>query len=154
RRHATGRLQCFTIDPGEAFAKEEGFSQDLPYAERVAKHLDVDLHVVRVGSEMAEELPRMVWQLDEPQADLSALNVLYISQLARQHGIKVLLSGAGGDDLFTGYRRHRALRLNAVWDRMPEKSRDIFARVGRRLPGRPPLLRRLAKLLAAAKTEG
>jgi asparagine synthase (glutamine-hydrolysing) len=78
---------------------------------------------------MAGELARMVWQLDEPEADFSALNVLFISRLARQHGIKVLLSGAGGDDLFTGYRRHRALGLNTVWDRMP-----------RRLPGRQPLL--------------
>jgi asparagine synthase (glutamine-hydrolysing) len=154
RQHATGRLQCFTIDFGEKLAKEEGFERDLPYAERVARHLDVDLHVVRVDSGMAGELARMVWQLDEPQADFAALNVLFISQLARQHGIKVLLSGAGGDDLFTGYRRHRALGLDGVWDRMPGALRGFVGGVGRRLPGRPPLLRRLAKLLTAAKIEG
>jgi len=154
RQLTTERLQCFTIDFDQALAKEEGFERDFPYAERVAKHLDVDLHVVRVDSGMAGELARMVWQLDEPQADFSALNVLFISRLARQHGIKVLLSGAGGDDLFTGYRRHRALGLNAVWDRMPRISRGFLAGVGQRLPGRPPLLRRLAKLLAAAKIDG
>ena len=154
REHASGRLQCFTIDFGEKLAKEEGFERDLPYAERVAKHLDVDLHVVRVDSGMAGELARMVWQLDEPQADFAALNVLFISRLAREHGIKVLLSGAGGDDLFTGYRRHRALGLNAVWDRMPRRLRGVLGSVGRRLPGRPPLLRRLAKLLTAAEIEG
>ena len=153
-QYATGRLQCFSIDGGEALAKEEGFERDLPYAERVAKHLKVDLHVVRVGSEMASELAHMVWQLDEPQADFSALNVLFISRLARQHGMKVLLSGAGGDDVFTGYRRHRALGLNAVWDRMPGWLRDFSAGVGERLPGRPPLLRRLAKLLTVARSEG
>lgn len=154
RQHTTERLQCFTIDFDERLAKEEGFVRDLPYAERVAKHLDVDLHVVRVESGMAGELARMVWQLDEPQADFSALAVLFISRLARQHGIKVLLSGAGGDDLFSGYRRHRALGLNAVWDRMPRTLRGFLAGVGRRLPGRPPSLRRLAKLLTAAKNEG
>jgi asparagine synthase (glutamine-hydrolysing) len=154
RQHTTGRLQCFTIDFDEALAKEEGFWPDLPYARRVAKHLDVDLHVVRVGPEMVDELGNMVWQLDEPQADLSALNVLFISQLARQHGIKVLLSGAGGDDLFTGYRRHRALRLNVLWDRMPAPLRDLVAGMGRQLPGRPPLLRRLGRLLTAAGNEG
>jgi len=37
----------------------------------------------------------MVWQLDEPLADPAPLNVLYISELARRNGIKVLLSGAG-----------------------------------------------------------
>lgn len=154
RQHTTERLQCFTIDFGEQLAKEEGFERDFPYAERVAKHLNVDLHVVRVDSGMAGELARMVWQLDEPQADLSALNVLFISRLARQHGIKVLLSGAGGDDLFTGYRRHRALGLNAVWDRMPGTLRGFLAGVGRGLPRRAPVLRRLAKLLAAAEIEG
>jgi asparagine synthase (glutamine-hydrolysing) len=96
----------------------------------------------------------MVWHLDEPQPDLSALNVLFISRLARQHGIKVLLSGAGGDDLFSGYRRHRALGLDAVWDRIPGSLRGFLAGVGRRLPGRPPLLRRLAKLLTATGVEG
>jgi asparagine synthase (glutamine-hydrolysing) len=154
RQHATGRLQCFTIDFGEKLAKEEGFERDLPYAERVARHLDVDLQVVRVDSGMAGELARMVWQLDEPQADFAALNVLFISQLARQHGIKVLLSGAGGDDLFTGYRRHRALGLDGIWDRMPEMVRGFLGAIGRRLPGGPPLLRRLAKLLTAANSEG
>jgi asparagine synthase (glutamine-hydrolysing) len=154
RQHTTERLQCFTIDFGEQLAKEEGLERDFPYAERVARHLDVDLHVVRVDSGMAGELARMVWQLDEPQADFSSLNVLFISRLARQHGIKVLLSGAGGDDLFTGYRRHRALGLNAVWDRMPRTLRGFLAGVGRRLPGRPPLLRRLAKLLSATKIVG
>ena len=49
--------------------------------------------------------------MDEPIPDPSALNVFYISKLAREQGIKVLLSGAGGDDIFTGYRRHRALML-------------------------------------------
>lgn len=154
RRHTQERLQCFTIDFGEEMAKEEGIERDFPYAERVARHLDVDLHVVRVDSGMAEELASMVWQLDEPQADFSALNVLFISRLARQHGIKVLLSGAGGDDLFTGYRRHRALALNVVWDRMPSRLRGFLADIGGWLPKRPPLLRKLAKLLAAASTEG
>jgi asparagine synthase (glutamine-hydrolysing) len=153
-QHTTERLQCFTIDFGVALAKEEGFDRDLPYAERVAKHLDVDLHVVRVDSGMVDELARMIWQLDEPQADFSALNVLFISQLARQHGVKVLLSGAGGDDVFSGYRRHRALGLNAVWDRMPRTLRDFLAGVGRQLPSRPAVLRRLAKLLAVANIEG
>jgi asparagine synthase (glutamine-hydrolysing) len=154
RQHTTERLQCFTIDFDEELARREGFVSDLPYARRVAKHLDVDLHIVRVGSEMANRLASMVQQLDEPLADLAALNVLFISQLARQQGIKVLLSGAGGDDLFTGYRRHRALGLNLFWDRVPRTMRRALAEFGRHLPGRPPFLRRMGKLLTAAGMEG
>ena len=52
------------------------------------------------------DIEKMIFQLDEPLADPAALNVLYISQLARKQGIKVLLSGAGGDELFGGYLRY------------------------------------------------
>ena len=48
--------------------------------------------------------------IDEPQADPAALSALFICTRAREHGITVLLSGAGGDDIFTGYRRHVALQ--------------------------------------------
>lgn len=150
RARAADRLQCFTIDFDAELARREGFVRDLPFAQRVARHLDVDLHVVHVGAEMADELDAMVWQLDEPQADFSALNVLYISRLARRHGIKVLLSGAGGDDVFSGYRRHRALMTDAYWRRMPRALRNLLAGLGRRLPQGLPALRRIGKLLSAA----
>ncbi len=67
------------------------------------------------ASRMVHDLPAMVAQCDEPVADPAPLNVLYISRLAREQGIKALLSGAGGDDLFTGYRRHRALMAEKYW---------------------------------------
>ena len=89
---------------------------DLPYARRVAEHLGVSLDVVTIDAgRMVQDLEGMVGQLDEPLADPAPLNVLYISQLARQNGMKVLLSGAGGDDIFTGYRRHYALLMEKWW---------------------------------------
>jgi asparagine synthase (glutamine-hydrolysing) len=154
RQYSAERLQCFTIDFDKELAKKEGFDRDLPYAQRVAKHLDIDLHVVNVNANLADGLEEMVWQLDEPLADFSALNVMMISQLARKHGIKVLLSGAGGDDLFSGYRRHRALGLDDVWDRTPRLLRDLASKIGGQLPGRPPVLRRVGKLLSSASLEG
>ena len=105
-RELDPEIRCFTIEV--VGGQESGTTDDLPYARRVAEHLGVSLDVVRIDAgRMADDLQRMVIQLDEPLADPAPLNVLYISQLARDQGIKVLLSGAGGDDLFTGYRRHR-----------------------------------------------
>jgi asparagine synthase (glutamine-hydrolysing) len=117
------RLQCFTIGFNDPRAISEGMADDLPYARRVAKHLDVDLHVVTVGPEMVDELQNMVFHLDEPQADPAPINALFISRLARERGIKVLLSGAGGDDIFTGYRRHSALNLEPYWSWLPKPAR-------------------------------
>lgn len=117
-REATPSIECFTINTGES--AESGLLSDLPYARRVASHLGVRLYEIAVNSsDMAAGFERMVYQLDEPLADPAPLNVLYISQLAREHGIKVLLSGAGGDDLFSGYRRHRALALERYWSWLP-----------------------------------
>ena len=45
------------------------------------------------AKQMADDFEKMIWHLDEPIADFSALNVMYISELAKKNGIKVLLSG-------------------------------------------------------------
>jgi len=121
-------LDCFTIvaDGGD----DAGETSDLPYARRVARHLGVRLHEVPVRStELATELASMVYRLDEPIADPAPLNVLFISELARRQGVKVLLSGAGGDDLFSGYRRHRALTAERAWAWLPARARRAL-RVG------------------------
>ncbi len=144
------RLQCFSIELDDAEAAREGMTADLPYARKVAQHLGVDLHTVRVGPEMADAVPEMVYHLDEPQADPAPLNALFISRLARDQGIKVLLSGAGGDDIFSGYRRHRALSLEQYWAWMPARLRTSLAHAARGLPQSMPLSRRLSKAFAYA----
>jgi asparagine synthase (glutamine-hydrolysing) len=98
---------------------------------------------------MADDLARMVWQLDEPQADFAPLNAMYIAKLARDRGIKVLLSGAGGDDVFTGYRRHLALQAERTWAWLPARARRAVGAASLWLPARPPLARRVRKALAA-----
>ena len=141
-------MDCFTIDTGAADA---GVTDDLPYARRVAKHLGVELHEIRVDSaRMAADLEQMVWHLDEPLADPAPLNVLYISRLARQHGMKVLLSGAGGDDLFTGYRRHRALLFERYWAWLPTSARAALRRISGGLGRSGASGRRAAKAFAYA----
>ena len=75
---------------------------------------------------IAQDLQYMVTQLDEPLADPAALNVFYICQLAKKQGIKVLLSGAGGDDLFSGYRRHYAISLQKYLNLIPLKAQKII----------------------------
>jgi asparagine synthase (glutamine-hydrolysing) len=146
-------IHCFTIEA--AGGQEEGVADDLPYARKVAHHLGVPLEVVQIdANRMAGDLERMVAQLDEPLADPAPLNVLYISELARQQGMKVLLSGAGGDDLFTGYRRHRAVQMERYWSWLPKTARSGLERATAALDQRNPLARRLAKLFSGAGLSG
>ena len=146
-------IHCFTIE--SKGGQEDGDADDLPYARKVAKHLNVPLEVVTIdSSRMAGDLERLVWQLDEPLADPAPLNVLYICELARQQGIKVLLSGAGGDDLFTGYRRHRAVQLERYWSWLPRAARSGLESATAVLDQRSPTARRLAKLFSGAGLAG
>jgi asparagine synthase (glutamine-hydrolysing) len=58
-------------------------------------------------------------QLDEPVRELSFLSINLMSALAREHGIKVLLTGDGSDEIFGGYPWHPGLRRLGRIERVP-----------------------------------
>ena len=148
------RLQCFTIDVGAANGTDaDGSTADLPYARRVAAHLGVDLSVIKVGPEMASKVEEMIYFLDEPQADPAPINALFISRLAREKGIKVLLSGAGGDDIFSGYRRHYALSQERYWSWMARPARQCLSSIALSMPATVPVLRRIRKAFEYADAD-
>jgi asparagine synthase (glutamine-hydrolysing) len=110
KKHLGGRLRGYTIEtPGGN--QEDGFVDDLPYAEAAAKYLDIDLVKVKGDSDIVRDFDEMIWHLDEPQADAAPLHVQSICRTARRNGDIVLLGGTAGDDLFSGYRRHHAIEM-------------------------------------------
>jgi asparagine synthase (glutamine-hydrolysing) len=149
------RITCFSIRIAQGM-DSEGNPADLPYARRVARHLAVDLQEVLVEPSSIERLEEMVNLLDEPQADPAPINALLIAERARAMGIPVLLSGAGGDDIFSGYRRHWALSFERRWAWLPQALRCgvqglAAASVGGRGWGQSNArLRRAAKMFAYA----
>lgn len=91
-----------------------GFS-DAPYldesdvAEKVAKWIGSKHHRIMVSrTDLYNRVHDMLTHLDEPFADSSALAVYVLSKYTSKH-VKVALSGDGADELFAGYRKHRAL---------------------------------------------
>lgn len=138
-------LRCYTIDTGEAATTREGFTSDLPYARQVAAHLKADLSVVPADLDLMRDFDQMVWHLDEPQADPASLNVLRIAANARRAGDVVLLGGTGGDDLFSGYRRHQALYWESYIQQLPLPLRRCLRQSAQYLKPRRPFFRRLQK---------
>lgn len=143
-------FHCFTIGSDERAANREGFVSDLLFARKVATHLGVKLTTID-SLEVPPDLDQMVYQLDEPQADPAALNVYYISAAARKLGIKVLLSGAGGDDLLTGYRRHTAISFMGYWHGASPAFRGAFGNMLACLPARWPIARRGARMFRSMR---
>jgi asparagine synthase (glutamine-hydrolysing) len=77
---------------------------ELEHARVVAKALGTEHHELLVKPDAIGDLPRLVWHLDQPFADSSALPTYYVSRAARER-VTVALSGDGGDELFAGYQR-------------------------------------------------
>ena len=81
---------------------------ELEHARAVAKSVGSDHHEVVLEARAADVLPRLVWHLDEPFADSSALPSYYVAKAARER-VTVALSGDGGDEVFAGYQRRYGL---------------------------------------------
>jgi len=96
------KLQTFTIGFKESRVDER------KYAQSVASYLGINHHLKILTIERAKELiPKFPKIYDEPFGDSSGLPTFLISQIARENGIKVVLSADGGDELFGGYARYR-----------------------------------------------
>jgi asparagine synthase (glutamine-hydrolysing) len=104
-------LRTFTVVVDEAAYSEAAG------AERVARLFGTRHEVLRVDAgRIAHDLPSIVQRLDQPTAD--AVNTYYVSRAVAASGVKAVLSGAGGDEMFGGYpsfeRLPAALSLSRV----------------------------------------
>lgn len=68
KNHLQQSISCYTIASGEAM-QQEGFSDDEYYAQKVAEYLKVDLKVLPAKLFSKPLFDKMIWHLDEPQAD-------------------------------------------------------------------------------------
>jgi asparagine synthase (glutamine-hydrolysing) len=112
------RLPCYTMAFDDDFSSE-GSPSDLPFARQVAQHLGVDLVEVHAGPRVVDRLDDVLFALDEPTGDPAPINAYLIAEQAHADGLKVLLSGTGGDDILGGYPRHQWLGVEPVWDAIP-----------------------------------
>ena len=140
-------MECFTIDLGENNATNDGFADDLHYAKKVSSYLNVELNIVNANFDIVQMFDKMIWHLDEPQADAAPLNVLKIANLARNQYIKVLIGGTAGDDLFSGYRRHQALSIEKYIKVLPSFIISLVQGAAKLLPSHLPVFRRLKKVV-------
>jgi asparagine synthase (glutamine-hydrolysing) len=102
-----------------AFDEFRGHSDDeAPLAAEVARHFDTD-HSVRIvhEREFEADLPRIFAAMDQPTID--GINTWFVSKAARERGLKVALSGLGGDELLGGYPSFRDLPLWVSALRLP-----------------------------------
>jgi len=104
-----------------AFDEFAGTEQDeAPLAAQVAAHYGARHTIRRVSyDEFAAELPRILTAMDQPTID--GINTWFVAKAARELGLKVALSGLGGDELFGGYPSFQAVPRWARWMAIPSR---------------------------------
>lgn len=120
-------------DPVHSFSV--GFNSQLhdetEYAREVAEMFGTSHTEKIVDGDIAEDiLDQTVRMYDEPYADSSAIPTHQVSALVRSQGVKVVLSGDGGDEVFGGYARYRTWLNRRLIDRTPLSLRRTILRSG------------------------
>jgi asparagine synthase (glutamine-hydrolysing) len=121
-----------------AFEEFRGRHEDeAPLAAEIAARYGTR-HTTRVitEKEFRADLPKILDSMDQPTID--GLNTWFVSKAARELGLKVAISGLGGDELFGGYPSFRDLplcvRAMALPARIPflgEFARRLLMRIGK-----------------------
>lgn len=130
---AEGRrdLLAFNVSVTGQGAEDEG-----RYAMQVTDKLGIRLLSLPAdGAGFRQNLARAIYHSDYPLTHPNSVFFLLISEFARAHGVKVLLSGEAADELFGGYahryRRYRQYqRVKGLLKRMPAKVRRAVALAG------------------------
>lgn len=141
---SSSTIRTFTIGFAEHQAIDEG-----PVAAETARLLGVEHHPILLGeADVLQQTQRYLDALDQPTMD--GLNTYIIAGAVRAHGIKVALSGLGGDELFGGYPSFAQVPALARWLRraavIPPRLRRELA--GLAYLGRAKAQRRKARELA------
>jgi len=132
-----GELRTLTL----GFQEFAGTPMDeAPLATDVARTLRATHTVQRVSAnEFAVHRERLVAAMDQPSID--GINTWFVARMAAQHGLKVALSGLGGDEIFGSYpsfrqvpRLQRSVAAVARVPLLPKTVRGILSRVPGLLP--------------------
>lgn len=106
---APDTVQAFTV----GFADHQALDEN-PVAAETARLLGLNHHRIELGeAEILAQTRRYLAALDQPTLD--GLNTFIIAGAVRARGIKVALSGLGGDELFGGYPSFHQVPGLARW---------------------------------------
>jgi asparagine synthase (glutamine-hydrolysing) len=109
--------------------REAEFSE-AAHSRAIAQKFRTDHHEITVSqSEALAAIPDALRAMDLPTID--GINTYFVSRETRNAGVKVALSGLGGDEVFAGYSSFRTVprmeRFARVWNHVPSAVRKPLA---------------------------
>ncbi len=132
--------KTFTV----GYGKEDGYYNEIPLARELAEELQLEQHNKRISEkEFWEAVPEVMYHMDEPSGDSSAVALYFLSREAARH-VRVVVSGEGADELFGGYCIYCEPHSLHLYQKLPRALRRGIARMASGLPnvrGRSFLMR-------------
>jgi asparagine synthase (glutamine-hydrolysing) len=124
------------------------------YAALAAQRFGARAHVCTLSArDMACDLDRIARVFDEPFGNSSAAGAHHCAALAREAGVRTMLSGDGGDELFAGGSDYVLMQRFELFGRLPATLQAGLASTLEHLPGidRVPVLARARKYVRRAR---
>ena len=118
-----------TVDTFSIVFRESDYSE-AQYSRHVSREFATRHHEIMVSQfDALEAIPHAIKAMDQPSID--GLNTYLISRQTRAAGVKVALSGLGGDEIFGGYSSFstvpRMERFSRPWSHVPRTIRQVAA---------------------------
>ncbi|HWJ78332.1 MAG TPA: asparagine synthase (glutamine-hydrolyzing) [Niallia sp.] len=113
--------------------EHNGFSE-IDVAKETADKLGLEnISYIITPEEYMNEIPRIMWHMDDPLADPACVPLYFVAREARKH-VKVVLSGEGADELFGGYNIYREPHDLEVFNKIPRVGKSLLRAVAAILP--------------------
>ena len=130
-KNATEPIHSFSIGFDVRSHSETSYAQLMAQAAQTHHHE----RIVEHGS-MQNLLYRIAQLYDEPYADASAMPMMEVSRFVNDQGLKVVLSGDGGDEIFGGYRWYDRWLMQQTIGRyaLNKSGRHLLAMLGHAWP--------------------
>lgn len=91
-----------------------------PFQRLMVDRLGTDHHEVEVtGTDIAAAFPDVVWHAETPFLRSGPAPMFLLSQLVRNEGYKVVVTGEGADEVLAGYDLFREAKVRLFWARDP-----------------------------------
>lgn len=113
-RFAGSRFQTFSLRFADSEYDETEFQRLMAQATGSEHH-----EIVVSRRDIAEVFPQVVYHAERPLLRVASAPLFLLSKLVRDHGIKVVLTGEGADEMFAGYDLFREGKVRRFWARQP-----------------------------------
>lgn len=125
---------------------------EMPFARITARHFGVKLHEYYVTpTDIVDALPSLVASCGEPFGNSSMLPAFFCARMAHEQGIRHLLAGDGGDELFAGNERYAKQAIFEHYGKVPSLLRKaLLEPVINHLPKAIPLVGKARSYIAQA----